>query len=134
MKTLTLKIKPKFAMWATNYVKLDNADEDVKIKIEGNLAGFDCYLQVNGRNIRVENGECLLSERGSLEIVVKKYKGGKLVESISAPKIEVGVLENCGYEAITEFGRLQKKVDELTELTQKLLMALTLLFKGGKTK
>jgi hypothetical protein len=134
MKTLTLKIKPKFAMWATNYVKLDNADEDVKIKIEGNLAGFDCYLQVNGRNIRVENGECMLSERGSLEIVVKKYKGGKLIESISAPKIEVGVLENCGYEAITEFGRLQKKVDELTELTQKLLMALTLLFKGGKAK
>ncbi len=134
MKTLILKLAPKIAFWTTNSVRLDNIEEDVKIKVEGDLAGLECYLQINGKNVRAENGECVLTERGIIEIVVKKYKGGRLVESISAPKIEIAALENCEYGAITEFGKLQKKIDDLAELVQKILIALTLLFKGDKKK
>lgn len=132
MKTLTLNLTGKFAHWTPNSIFLDNSNEEIRIQVCDTIKGADTILEVNGENKRLENGELVVCVKDKLSVVVKRYKDGKLLTKIKAPDIEIQTLEDGTIEAVDKFAMLEKEVKELAGMVEKMLIALSVLFKGGK--
>ena len=132
MKTITLNLTGKFAHWTPNSIILDNHNEEIKIRVCDAIKGVDTILEVNGENKRLENGELIVCVKDKLLVVVKRYKGGKLLTKVKAPDIEIQTLEDGTIEAVDKFAILEREVKELAGMVEKMLIALSVLFKGGK--
>lgn len=132
MKTITLNLTGKFAHWTPNSIILDNPSEEIKIRVCDTIKGVDTILEVNGENKRLENGELIVCVKDKLLVVVKRYKGGKLLTKVKAPDIEIQTLEDGTIEAVDKFAILEREVKELAGMVEKMLIALSVLFKGGK--
>ena len=132
MKTITLNLTGKFAHWTPNSIILDNPNEEIKIQVCDAIKGVDTILEVNGENKRPENGELVVCVKDKLLVVVKRYKGGKLLTKVKAPDIEIQTLEDGTIEAVDKFAILEREVKELAGMVEKMLIALSVLFKGGK--
>ena len=132
MKTITLNLTGKFAHWTPNSIILDNPSEEIKIRVCDAIKGVDTILEVNGENKRLENGELIVCVKDKLLVVVKRYKGGKLLTKVKAPDIEIQTLEDGTIEVIDKFAILEREVKELAGMVEKMLIALSVLFKGGK--
>ena len=132
MKTITLNLTGKFAHWTPNSIILDNPNEEIKIRVCDAIKGVDTILEVNGENKRLENGELIVCVKDKLLVVVKRYKGGKLLTKVKAPDIEIQTLEDGTIEAVDKFAILEREVKELAGMVEKMLIALSVLFKGGK--
>ena len=132
MKTITLNLTGKFAHWTPNSIILDNPNEEIKIRVCDTIKGVDTILEVNGENKRLENGELIVCVKDKLLVVVKRYKGGKLLTKVKAPDIEIQTLEDGTIEAVDKFAILEREVKELAGMVEKMLIALSVLFKGGK--
>ena len=132
MKTITLNLTGKFAHWTPNSIILDNPSEEIKIRVCDTIKGVDTILEVNGENKRLENGELIVCVKDKLLVVVKRYKGGKLLTKVKAPDIEIQTLEDGTIEVIDKFAILEREVKELAGMVEKMLIALSVLFKGGK--
>ena len=132
MKTITLNLTGKFAHWTPNSIILDNPNEEIKIRVCDAIKGVDTILEVNGENKRPENGELIVCVKDKLLVVVKRYKGGKLLTKVKAPDIEIQTLEDGTIEVIDKFAMLEREVKELAGMVEKMLIALSVLFKGGK--
>ena len=132
MKTITLNLTGKFAHWTPNSIILDNPSEEIKIQVCDTIKGADTILEVNGENKRPENGELVVCVKDKLSVVVKRYKDGKLLTKVKAPDIEIQTLEDGTIEAIDKFAILEREVKELAGMVEKMLIALSVLFKGGK--
>ena len=132
MKTITLNMTGKFAHWTPNSIILDNPNEEIKIRVCDAIKGVDTILEVNGENKRLENGELIVCVKDKLLVVVKRYKGGKLLTKVKAPDIEIQTLEDGTIEVVDKFAMLEREVKELAGMVEKMLIALSVLFKGGK--
>ena len=132
MKTITLNLTGKFAHWTPNSIILDNPNEEVKIRVCDAIKGVDTILEVNGENKRSENGELIVCVKDKLSVVVKRYKDGKLLTKVKAPDIEIQTLEDGTIEVVDKFAILEREVKELAGMVEKMLIALSVLFKGGK--
>ena len=132
MKTITLNLTGKFAHWTPNSIILDNPNEEVKIRVCDAIKGVDTILEVNGENKRPENGELVVCVKDKLSVVIKRYKDGKLLTKVKAPDIEVQTLEDGTIEVVDKFAILEREVKELAGMVEKMLIALSVLFKGGK--
>ena len=132
MKTITLNLTGKFAHWTPNSIILDNPSEEIKIQVCDTIKGADTILEVNGENKRPENGELIVCVKDKLSVVVKRYKGGKLLTKVKAPDIEMQTLEDGTIEVVDKFAILEREVKELAGMVEKMLIALSVLFKGGK--
>lgn len=132
MKTITLNLTGKFAHWTPNSIILDNPNEEIKIRVCDAIKGVDTILEVNGENKRLENGELIVCVKDKLLVVVKRYKGGKLLTKVKAPDIEIQTLEDGTIEVVDKFAMLEREVKELAGMVEKMLIALSVLFKGGK--
>ena len=132
MKTITLNLTGKFAHWTPNSIILDNPSEEIKIRVCDTIKGVDTILEVNGENKRLENGELIVCVKDKLLVVVKRYKGGKLLTKVKAPDIEIQTLEDGTIEVVDKFAILEREVKELAGMVEKMLIALSVLFKGGK--
>ena len=132
MKTITLNLTGKFAHWTPNSIILDNPSEEIKIRVCDAIKGVDTILEVNGENKRPENGELIVCVKDKLSVVVKRYKGGKLLTKVKAPDIEIQTLEDGTIEVVDKFAILEREVKELAGMVEKMLIALSVLFKGGK--
>ena len=132
MKTITLNLTGKFAHWTPNSIILDNPNEEVKIRVCDAIKGADTILEVNGENKRPENGELIVCVKDKLSVVVKRYRDGKLLTKVKAPDIEVQTLEDGTIEVVDKFAMLEREVKELAGMVEKMLIALSVLFKGGK--
>lgn len=132
MKTITLNLTGKFAHWTPNSIILDNPNEEIKIRVCDAIKGVDTILEVNGENKRLENGELIVCVKNKLSVVVKRYKDGKLLTKVKAPDIEIQTLEDGTIEVVDKFAMLEREVKELAGMVEKMLIALSVLFKGGK--
>ena len=132
MKTITLNLTGKFAHWTPNSIILDNPNEEIKIRVCDAIKGVDTILEVNGENKRLENGELIVCVKDKLSVVVKRYKDGKLLTKVKAPDIEIQTLEDGTIEVVDKFAILEREVKELAGMVEKMLIALSVLFKGGK--
>lgn len=132
MKTITLNLTGKFAHWTPNSIILDNPSEEIKIQVCDTIKGADTILEVNGENKRPENGELVVCVKDKLSVFAKRYKDGKLLTKVKAPDIEIQTLEDGTIEAIDKFAMLEREVKELAGMVEKMLIALSVLFKGGK--
>ena len=132
MKTITLNLKGKFAHWTPNSIILDNPNEEIKIRVCDAIKGVDTILEVNGENKRSENGELIVCVKDKLSVVVKRYKDGKLLTKVKAPDIEIQTLEDGTIEVVDKFAILEREVKKLAGMVEKMLIALSVLFKGGK--
>ena len=132
MKTITLNLTGKFAHWTPNSIILDNPNEEIKIRVCDAIKGVDTILEVNGENTRLENGELIVCVKDKLSVVVKRYKDGKLLTKVKAPDIEIQTLEDGTIEVVDKFAILEREVKELAGMVEKMLIALSVLFKGGK--
>ena len=132
MKTITLNLTGKFAHWTPNSIILDNPSEEIKIRVCDAIKGVDTILEVNGENKRSENGELIVCVKDKLSVVVKRYKDGKLLTKVKAPDIEIQTLEDGTIEVVDKFAILEREVKELAGMVEKMLIALSVLFKGGK--
>ena len=132
MKTITLNLTGKFAHWTPNSIILDNPNEEIKIRVCDAIKGVDTILEVNGENKRLENGELIVCVKDKLSVVVKRYKDGKLLTKVKAPDIEIQTLEDGTIEVVDKFAILEREVRELAGMVEKMLIALSVLFKGGK--
>ena len=132
MKTITLNLTGKFAHWTPNSIILDNPNEEIKIRVCDAIKGVDTILEVNGENKRPENGELIVCVKDKLSVVVKRYKDGKLLTKVKAPDIEIQTLEDGTIEVVDKFAMLEREVKELAGMVEKMLIALSVLFKGGK--
>ena len=132
MKTITLNLTGKFAHWTPNSIILDNPNEEIKIRVCDAIKGVDTILEVNGENKRIENGELIVCVKDKLSVVVKRYKDGKLLTKVKAPDIEIQTLEDGTIEVVDKFTILEREVKELAGMVEKMLIALSVLFKGGK--
>ena len=132
MKTITLNLTGKFAHWTPNSIILDNPSEEIKIQVCDTIKGADTILEVNGENKRPENGELVVCVKDKLSVVVKRYKDGKLLTKVKAPDIEIQTLEDGTIEVVDKFAMLEREVKELAGMVEKMLIALSVLFKGGK--
>lgn len=132
MKTITLNLTGKFAHWTPNSIILDNPNEEIKIQVCDAIKGVDTILEVNGENKRPENGELIVCVKDKLSVVVKRYKDGKLLTKVKAPDIEIQTLEDGTIEVVDKFAILEREVKELAGMVEKMLIALSVLFKGGK--
>ena len=132
MKTITLNLTGKFAHWTPNSIILDNPNEEIKIQVCDTIKGADTILEVNGENKRLENGELVVCVKDKLSVVVKRYKDGKLLTKVKAPDIEIQTLEDGTIEVVDKFAILEREVKELAGMVEKMLIALSVLFKGGK--
>ena len=132
MKTITLNLTGKFAHWTPNSIILDNPNEEIKIRVCDAIKGVDTILEVNGENKRLENGELIVCVKDKLSVVVKRYKDGKLLTKVKAPDIEIQTLEDGTIEVVDKFAMLEREVKELAGMVEKMLIALSVLFKGGK--
>ena len=132
MKTITLNLTGKFAHWTPNSIILDNPNEEIKIRVCDAIKGVDTILEVNGENKRPENGELVVCVKDKLSVAVKRYKDGKLLTKAKAPDIEIQTLEDGTIEVVDKFAILEREVKELAGMVEKMLIALSVLFKGGK--
>ena len=132
MKTITLNLTGKFAHWTPNSIILDNPNEEIKIRVCDAIKGVDTILEVNGENKRLENGELIVCVKHKLSVVVNRYKGGKLLPKVKAPDIEIQTLEDGTLEVVDKFAIHEREVKELAGMVEKMLIALSVLFKGGK--
>lgn len=132
MKTITLNLTGKFAHWTPNSIILDNPNEEIKIRVCDAIKGVDTILEVNGENKRLENGELIVCVKDKLSVVIKRYKDGKLLTKVKAPDIEIQTLEDGTIEVVDKFAILEREVKELAGMVEKMLIALSVLFKGGK--
>lgn len=132
MKTITLNLTGKFAHWTPNSIILDNPSEEIKIRVCDAIKGVDTILEVNGENKRPENGELIVCVKDKLSVVVKRYRDGKLLTKAKAPDIEIQTLEDGTIEVVDKFAILEREVKELAGMVEKMLIALSVLFKGGK--
>ena len=132
MKTITLNLTGKFAHWTPNSIILDNPSEEIKIRVCDAIKGVDTILEVNGENKRLENGELIVCVKDKLSVAVKRYKDGKLLTKVKAPDIEIQTLEDGTIEVVDKFAILEREVKELAGMVEKMLIALSVLFKGGK--
>lgn len=132
MKTITLNLTGKFAHWTPNSIILDNPNEEIKIRVCDAIKGVDTILEVNGENKRPENGELVVCVKDKLSVVAKRYKDGKLLTKVKAPDIEIQTLEDGTIEVVDKFAILEREVKELAGMVEKMLIALSVLFKGGK--
>ena len=132
MKTITLNLTGKFAHWTPNSIILDNPNEEIKIRVCDAIKGVDTILEVNGENKRPENGELVVCVKDKLSVVIKRYKDGKLLTKVKAPDIEIQTLEDGTIEVVDKFAILEREVKELAGMVEKMLIALSVLFKGGK--
>ena len=132
MKTITLNLTGKFAHWTPNSIILDNPSEEIKIRVCDVIKGADTILEVNGENKRPENGELIVCVKDKLSVVAKRYKDGKLLTKVKAPDIEIQTLEDGTIEVVDKFAMLEREVKELAGMVEKMLIALSVLFKGGK--
>ena len=132
MKTITLNLTGKFAHWTPNSIILDNPNEEIKIRVCDAIKGVDTILEVNGENKRPENGELIVCVKDKLSVVIKRYKDGKLLTKVKAPDIEIQTLEDGTVEVVDKFAMLEREVKELAGMVEKMLIALSVLFKGGK--
>ena len=132
MKTITLNLTGKFAHWTPNSIILDNPNEEIKIRVCDAIKGVDTILEVNGENKRPENGELIVCVKDKLSVVAKRYKDGKLLTKVKAPDIEIQTLEDGTIEVVDRFAMLEREVKELAGMVEKMLIALSVLFKGGK--
>lgn len=132
MKTITLNLTGKFAHWTPNSIILDNPNEEIKIRVCDAIKGVDTILEVNGENKRLENGELIVCVKDKLSVVAKRYKDGKLLTKVKAPDIEIQTLEDGTIEVVDKFAILEREVKELAGMVEKMLIALSVLFKGGK--
>ena len=132
MKTITLNLTGKFAHWTPNSIILDNPNEEIKIRVCDAIKGVDTILEVNGENKRLENRELVVCVKDKLSVVVKRYKDGKLLTKVKAPDIEIQTLEDGTIEVVDKFAILEREVKELAGMVEKMLIALSVLFKGGK--
>lgn len=132
MKTITLNMTGKFAHWTPNSIILDNPNEEIKIRVCDTIKGVDTILEVNGENKRLENGELVVCVKDKLSVFAKRYKDGKLLTKVKAPDIEIQTLEDGTIEAVDKFAMLEREVKELAGMVEKMLIALSVLFKGGK--
>lgn len=132
MKTITLNLTGKFAHWTPNSIILDNPNEEIKIRVCDAIKGVDTILEVNGENKRPENGELIVCVKDKLSVVVKRYRDGKLLTKVKAPDIEIQTLEDGTIEVVDKFAMLEREVKELAGMVEKMLIALSVLFKGGK--
>lgn len=132
MKTITLNLTGKFAHWTPNSIILDNPNEEIKIQVCDTIKGADTILEVNGENKRTENGELVVCVKDKLSVVAKRYKDGKLLTKVKAPDIEIQTLEDGTIEVVDKFTILEREVKELAGMVEKMLIALSVLFKGGK--
>ena len=132
MKTITLNLTGKFAHWTPNSIILDNPNEEIKIRVCDAIKGVDTILEVNGENKRLENGELIVCVKDKLSDFAKRYKDGKLLTKVKAPDIEIQTLEDGTIEVIDKFAILEREVKELAGMVEKMLIALSVLFKGGK--
>ena len=132
MKTITLNLTGKFAHWTPNSIILDNPSEEIKIRVCDAIKGVDTILEVNGENKRLENGELIVCVKDKLSVAVKRYKDGKLLTKVKAPDIEIQTLEDGTIEVVDKFAMLEREVKELAGMVEKMLIALSVLFKGGK--
>ncbi len=132
MKTITLNLTGKFAHWTPNSVFLDNPNEEIKIRVCDAIKGVDTILEVNGENKRLENDELVVCVKDKLSIVAKRYKDGKLLTKVKAPDIEIQTLDDGTIEVVDKFAILEREVKELAGMVEKMLIALSVLFKGGK--
>lgn len=132
MKTITLNLTGKFAHWTPNSIILDNPNEEIKIRVCDAIKGVDTILEVNGENKRPENGELVVCVKDKLSVVIKRYKDGKLLTKVKAPDIEIQTLEDGTIEVVDKFTILEREVKELAGMVEKMLIALSVLFKGGK--
>lgn len=132
MKTITLNLTGKFAHWTPNSIILDNPNEEIKIQVCDTIKGADTILEVNGENKRLENGELIVCVKDKLSVVIKRYKDGKLLTKVKAPDIEIQTLEDGTIEVVDKFAMLEREVKELAGMVEKMLIALSVLFKGGK--
>ena len=132
MKTITLNLTGKFAHWTPNSIILDNPNEEIKIRVRDAIKGVDTILEVNGENKRPENGELVVCVKDKLSVVIKRYKDGKLLTKVKAPDIEIQTLEDGTIEVVDKFAILEREVKELAGMVEKMLIALSVLFKGGK--
>lgn len=132
MKTITLNLTGKFAHWTPNSIILDNPSEEIKIRVCDAIKGADTILEVNGENKRPENGELVVCVKDKLSVVIKRYKDGKLLTKVKAPDIEIQTLEDGTIEVVDKFAMLEREVKELAGMVEKMLIALSVLFKGGK--
>lgn len=132
MKTITLNLTGKFAHWTPNSIILDNPNEEIKIRVCDAIKGVDTILEVNGENKRLENGELIVCVKDKLSVFAKRYKDGKLLTKVKAPDIEIQTLEDGTIEVVDKFAMLEREVKELAGMVEKMLIALSVLFKGGK--
>ena len=132
MKTITLNLTGKFAHWTPNSIILDNPNEEIKIRVCDAIKGVDTILEVNGENKRPENGELIVCVKDKLSVVAKRYKDGKLLTKVKAPDIEIQTLEDGTIEVVDKFAILEREVKEIAGMVEKMLIALSVLFKGGK--
>lgn len=132
MKTITLNLTGKFAHWTPNSIILDNPNEEIKIRVCDAIKGVDTILEVNGENKRPENGELVVCVKDKLSVFAKRYKDGKLLTKVKAPDIEIQTLEDGTIEVVDKFAMLEREVKELAGMVEKMLIALSVLFKGGK--
>ena len=132
MKTITLNLTGKFAHWTPNSIILDNPNEEIKIRVCDAIKGVDTILEVNGENKRLENGELIVCVKDKLSVFAKRYKDGKFLTKVKAPDIEIQTLEDGTIEVIDKFAMLEREVKELAGMVEKMLIALSVLFKGGK--
>lgn len=132
MKTITLNLTGKFAHWTPNSIILDNPNEEIKIRVCDAIKGVDTILEVNGENKRPENGELVVCVKDKLSVFAKRYKDGKLLTKVKAPDIEIQTLEDGTIEVVDKFTILEREVKELAGMVEKMLIALSVLFKGGK--
>ena len=132
MKTITLNLTGKFAHWTPNSIILDNPNEEIKIRVCDAIKGVDTILEVNGENKRLDNGELIICVKDKLSVVVKRYKDGKLLTKVKAPDIEIQTMEDGTIEVVDKFAILEREVKELAGMVEKMLIALSVLFKGGK--
>ena len=132
MKTITLNLTGKFAHWTPNSIILDNPNEEIKIRVCDAIKGVDTILEVNGENKRPENGELVVCVKDKLSVFAKRYKDGKLLTKVKAPDIEIQTLEDGTIEVVDKFAILEREVKELAGMVEKMLIALSVLFKGGK--
>ena len=51
---------------------------------------------------------------------------------VKAPDIEIQTLEDGTIEVVDKFAILEREVKELAGMVEKMLIALSVLFKGGK--
>ena len=132
MKTITLNLTGKFAHWTPNSIILDNPNEEIKIRVCDAIKGVDTILEVNGENKRPENGELVVCVKDKLSVFAKRYKDGKLLTKVKAPDVEIQTLEDGTIEVVDKFTILEREVKELAGMVEKMLIALSVLFKGGK--